>query len=225
VSQDLKHLKLVDFNVARNLQGGLALTPTGTKLYAAPEVVFGESPSELSDIWAVGLCAHMLLTGKLPQGRDVCESCMKPVSKCAERAVSLRGPHWAMVSEQCKAMLRRCLATEPAERRLPIGCDDALLVGCCGSRTHSLPLPVPAVARHGSGMSEQPEISSGRSTTVHVRGQEYFSEEIAELASKLPMACMAYGKSRSRSSSASTACTSSWECEASGELRAPSQEP
>merc|ERR1719330_456349 len=72
VSRDLKQLKLVDFNVARNLQGGPALTPTGTRLYTAPEVVLGESPSELSDIWSVGLCAYLLLSGSLPQGRDRC---------------------------------------------------------------------------------------------------------------------------------------------------------
>merc|ERR1719330_1197638 len=110
VSKDLKDLKLVDFNTARSLHGGPALTPTGTRLYVAPEVVFGESPSELSDIWSVGLCAHLLLSGTLPQGRDRCETSQERVEVCAQREVRLRGRRWANISEQCKQMLRRFLA-------------------------------------------------------------------------------------------------------------------
>jgi len=116
ISKDLKHLKLIDFNVAHSLQEGQALTPTGTRLYAAPEVVLGESPSELSDVWAVGLCAYLLLSGKLPQGRDRCESDMDSLVACASRTACLRGPRWTQVSEPCRAAVLRALAIEPGAR-------------------------------------------------------------------------------------------------------------
>merc|ERR1719221_2289901 len=100
MSKDLEDVNLVDFNTARNLREGLALTPTGARLYAAPEVIFGESPSEFSDVWAVGLCAHLLLCGKLPQDRDRCRSGMESVQACAQRTLSFSGPHWARVSNR-----------------------------------------------------------------------------------------------------------------------------
>lgn len=65
ISRDLKQLRLVDFNVAGQKIDGL-MTPTGTRMYAAPEVVRGDSPSEASDIWAAGLCLHLMLSGLLP---------------------------------------------------------------------------------------------------------------------------------------------------------------
>ena len=153
-SSDLKHLKLVDFNVARNLQEGLALTPTGTRLYAAPEVIFGEPPSELSDIWAVGLCAHLLLSGKLPQGREGCDSLKETIQVCAKREVTLQGHPWTKVSTQCKSVLRRCLAAEPSKRLLSMaallqGCSAWVSAGCCGTRSRSMPSPE-VVSRHAA---------------------------------------------------------------------------
>jgi len=119
ISKDFKQLKLIDFNVAHCLREGQALTPTGTRLYAAPEVVLGESPADLGDIWAVGLCAYLMLSGKLPQGRDRCESHMESVSSCASREVHMQGPQWTHVSEQCKTSILRCLASQPESRALP----------------------------------------------------------------------------------------------------------
>ncbi|CAE8691554.1 unnamed protein product, partial [Polarella glacialis] len=67
LSPDLTDLRLSDFNTARCLMDGGALTMTGTTDYSAPEILEGgESPSEGGDIWSAGLCLHLMLTGKLP---------------------------------------------------------------------------------------------------------------------------------------------------------------
>mmetsp|Transcript_52967 Transcript_52967/g.133849 ORF Transcript_52967/g.133849 Transcript_52967/m.133849 type:complete len:485 (-) Transcript_52967:23-1477(-) len=112
----VRSLKLVDFNVARQLRESAPLTPTGTRLYSAPEVVFGETPSELSDIWAVGMCMHILLAGRLPQGRDRCLEHQESLQAAAERPIALAGPRWRDVSPGAKAVLRKCLAFEPGDR-------------------------------------------------------------------------------------------------------------
>lgn len=192
VSKDLKELRLVDFNVSRCLKGGLSLTPTGTRLYAAPEVLLGDAPSELSDIWAVGLCAHLLLSGKLPQDRDRACARKVPLQDCAKKQVLLRGPRWANVSEQCKAMLRRLLASEPAERLLPA----ALLPECgqgtrCSARASSWPTSVHTSARH----------------RVEADGhkRQRSSQELASFASCSSRVCLTDLESPSTFSSKSTA--------------------
>lgn len=116
VSKGLEDLRLIDFNVAHRLQSNEALTPAGTRLYAAPEVLLGDSACELSDVWAVGLCAHFMLSGRLPQGREKCWASISALQASAAQAVDIAGPRWSQVSEQCKASLRRCLAVERAHR-------------------------------------------------------------------------------------------------------------
>ena len=46
----LEDLRLLDFNVAKRLSEGGALTTTGTRLYFAPEVIGGEPPAEANDV-------------------------------------------------------------------------------------------------------------------------------------------------------------------------------
>merc|ERR1740130_487907 len=66
ISEDFKKLQLLDFNIARYLPDGGALSPNCTPAYAPPEVVLGGSVSEASDIWGAGLCLHMMLCGVCP---------------------------------------------------------------------------------------------------------------------------------------------------------------
>jgi serine/threonine protein kinase len=110
VSSNFEDLRLVDFNTAKRLAEGGSLTITGTRLYAAPEVLLGDSPSEGSDVWALGLCLHLMLAGKLPvhprsDGADYNEF----VSQVTTKPVSFIGRKWRGVSDRCKATLGRCL--------------------------------------------------------------------------------------------------------------------
>jgi len=110
VSNDFKDLRLVDFNTAKRLCEGGALTLTGTRLYAAPEVLLGDSPSEGSDVWAAGLCLHLILCGRLPvQLRRAVANYSEFVRQVTEKPFELCGRSWQTISEPCKATLMRCL--------------------------------------------------------------------------------------------------------------------
>ena len=66
--------KLTDFGVARSLGGALgggvkitrAGTLVGTPAYMAPEQLFGEAAGPESDLYAVGVILHELLSGAIP---------------------------------------------------------------------------------------------------------------------------------------------------------------
>jgi eukaryotic-like serine/threonine-protein kinase len=71
-------VSLVDFGNARVLKNGLfaRFFPAkkeslfGTPSYFAPELLNGESPSYASDIYAIGVCCFMLLSGEAPFTHD-----------------------------------------------------------------------------------------------------------------------------------------------------------
>jgi serine/threonine protein kinase len=106
VSQDLTALRLVDFNAAKNLHEGGALTMTGTVDYMPPEVMQGNSPSAASDIWASGLCLHMMLLGRLPSRRRSLQIYMDSQSRTP---VKLEGSKWEAISQGCKEVVLMCL--------------------------------------------------------------------------------------------------------------------
>lgn len=108
-------LKLLDFGVSRLLAPGAQLPNSiaGTLEFMAPEVLRGEQHGQGCDIWAIGVIAHSLLTGKLPfdgvEDRDV------------ERAIlggslELKDEDWAGISEHAKAFVQGLLSNDPAER-------------------------------------------------------------------------------------------------------------
>jgi len=100
----LPRLKLIDFNIARYLPEGGALSPNCTPQYAAPEVRRGGSPSEASDIWGAGLCLCMMLSGHCPRVENI------------DTEVSLECVRKHNVSTPCWMMLRQCLAIEHSMR-------------------------------------------------------------------------------------------------------------
>jgi serine/threonine-protein kinase len=63
-------VKVLDFGVARPLEGGAVLTAGGIALgtlgYLAPEVVGGSGPSRAADVYALGVTLHHALTGVAP---------------------------------------------------------------------------------------------------------------------------------------------------------------
>ncbi|MGZ3457951.1 MAG: serine/threonine-protein kinase, partial [Archangium sp.] len=62
-------VKLLDFGLAVPLAQQLRAMSSGTPGYLAPEVLQGEPPSRLSDIYAVGVIAYELFVGKHPYER------------------------------------------------------------------------------------------------------------------------------------------------------------
>ena len=59
--------KLTDFGFANIIKQGESMNlKLGTPLYMAPELVKGQSYDTKVDIWAVGVLAFLMLTGKYP---------------------------------------------------------------------------------------------------------------------------------------------------------------
>jgi serine/threonine protein kinase len=97
-------LKLIDFNIARYLPEGGALSPHCTPQYAAPEIRMGGSPSEASDIWGAGLCLCMLLSGHCPR------------IEVGAAGPLLDGKENLNVSAPCRLLIQKCLAIELSMR-------------------------------------------------------------------------------------------------------------
>ncbi|HET9292933.1 MAG TPA: serine/threonine-protein kinase [Gemmatimonadales bacterium] len=94
-------VKLLDFGVARLREpapGAEHLTRTGmligTPAYLAPELWQGGDASERSDIYALGVTLHFLLTGVTPR----------------------HAPQGTRVPPELEPLVRRCLATRPEDR-------------------------------------------------------------------------------------------------------------
>ncbi|MGK3993113.1 serine/threonine-protein kinase [Sorangium sp. So ce1024] len=111
-------VKLVDFGIAKLLAPGGARGGkhssliVGTPLTMAPEQILGAAVDARTDIYAVGLLAYQLVTAELPfQGANAVET----------EEMHLRAPpplpsERAPVSAAFDAVVRRCLAKEPADR-------------------------------------------------------------------------------------------------------------
>ncbi|MGH8614367.1 MAG: protein kinase domain-containing protein [Gammaproteobacteria bacterium] len=77
-------VKLVDFGSAKVAGVAEIATPVareqllGTKNYAAPEYLLGQTGTQRSDIYALGVIAYELLTGQLPYHASIAEWQKKP---------------------------------------------------------------------------------------------------------------------------------------------------
>ena len=60
------HVKLLDFGLAISLEQRVRALRSGTRGYLAPEVLRGQPPSELSDLYSVGVMAYELFVGRSP---------------------------------------------------------------------------------------------------------------------------------------------------------------
>jgi len=59
------HLKLVDFGSAKRLDGQASVFVTGTRGYAAPEQYRGDTVSESTDVYGIGMLMYYLMTGTI----------------------------------------------------------------------------------------------------------------------------------------------------------------
>ncbi|RAG80766.1 serine/threonine protein kinase [Streptacidiphilus pinicola] len=116
--------RLIDFGIARSLDD-TAITSTdlvvGTPGFLSPEqaLAHGDQLGPQSDVFALGCVLAYAATGRLPFGTG-------PVDALLYRTVH-DSPDLDGVEEALAAVLRRCLAKDPADRPTPAGLDEALV--------------------------------------------------------------------------------------------------
>ncbi|HUF27363.1 MAG TPA: protein kinase [Gemmatimonadaceae bacterium] len=115
-----EQVKVVDFGIAKAMtsetqgvtRAGLVL---GTATYMSPEQVSGHVLDRRSDVYALGLVAFVMLTGKLPFQGETAEEAM--IMRLTERPMSLDDarPEMAWPAE-VQDVIGRALARDPNER-------------------------------------------------------------------------------------------------------------
>jgi tetratricopeptide (TPR) repeat protein len=109
-------VKLVDFGLSRILgeisQSGTAERgPQGTPLFMAPEVVTGERPSPVSDVWSFGVLLYRMLTGRMPFPAGSLHALLDAVQFGAPDPLDPEIP--ADLSALCLACLEKSPAARP----------------------------------------------------------------------------------------------------------------
>lgn len=108
-------LKLIDFNVAQQLQGGATGTIVGKHAYLPPEQFRGKATSQ-SDLYAFGATLFYLLTGRDPEPisqstpREINDQIDSTLNDIVKRSTALQTANRFQSAEQIEAQL---LATEP----------------------------------------------------------------------------------------------------------------
>ncbi len=154
-------VKLTDFGIARALNtSGLTRTgeTLGTPYYLSPEQALGRPATAASDIYALGVVAHELLTGRRPFDRDT------PVATAIAHVTDPMPTLPSTIPSDLVDIIGRCLAKEPGDRPLHAR-EVAKAVG--------MPSLELTPERSGSALTTAPTMSllppSARLTTLLVR--------------------------------------------------------
>jgi serine/threonine-protein kinase len=112
-----RHVKLLDFGVAKFIDGSQDLTVSsdvvGTPTHLAPEQLEGGPVDGRTDIWGLGIVLFELLTGTTPFRRESVVATLGAIRSDAPRSVcELR----ADVPEDLAAVVARCLEKRPVDR-------------------------------------------------------------------------------------------------------------
>jgi TolB-like protein len=114
--------KVLDFGLARRLGDGLSSPVTensswtapgviaGTLGYMAPEVLRGQRADARSDVWALGVVLHEMLTGERPFAGQMPFELSSAILSEPPRPLPARVP------AALAAVVRRCLEKDPAAR-------------------------------------------------------------------------------------------------------------
>lgn len=110
-------VKVLDFGIAA--PRGTAVAMAGTLEYMAPEVLYGQAPTEAADLYAVGVMLHQMIIGRYPHeqsGRTVTQTIVDEPAAPAELASRIAVTSVASLPEPLRAVMQRLLALEPRQR-------------------------------------------------------------------------------------------------------------
>ncbi|HEX6274795.1 MAG TPA: protein kinase [Polyangiaceae bacterium] len=112
------YLKLVDFGLAKSLEGPSAESTesgavVGSLFYMAPEQVRGAEVSAQTDIWGMGVVFHECLSGQRPFERDSASATAVAIASDPPRALAEGAPG---LPDLAYEIAGRCLRKLPAER-------------------------------------------------------------------------------------------------------------
>ena len=137
---EAERVYLADFGIAKMVEGSGALTQTGmitgTPQYMAPEQATGHPVDQRVDIYALGVVAYEMLTGRVPFAADT------PVAVLMKHVTEpMPIPPPSAVPEPLVRALLRCMAKKPEDRWPTAGAFvRALQQGLAEVPTASLPV-------------------------------------------------------------------------------------
>jgi len=110
-------VKIMDFGIAKSLEGGSKLTQTGIALgtagYLAPEQIQGGTVDPRTDIFAFGVVAYELVTGRRPfQGASLSNVLYQILNDDPARPTDIAGT----CSPELQAVITKCMAKVPDDR-------------------------------------------------------------------------------------------------------------
>lgn len=108
-------MTICDFDLARFADETAEMTAglTGSIGYFAPEVIYGETATVASDLFAVGVIAYEMLTGARPFQRDSTDAEMRAITR--QEPVPLARLR-AEIPEPLSELVMQLLAKKPADR-------------------------------------------------------------------------------------------------------------
>ncbi len=111
-----RHPKISDFGLAKvadSASGGLTTAPIGTPTCMAPEQILGQPTGRRADVFALGVLAYLMLTGKRPFTNESVPAAMYAIVHGTPPPTSEVAPE---LPRALDAFFARALAKRPEER-------------------------------------------------------------------------------------------------------------
>ena len=124
--------KIVDFGLAKRVRGDDLPTSNlaGTPYFMAPELFEGQQGTPASDVYALGVCYYLMLTGRFPFEGDSVSSLMKAILTAEYTSVRRINEDIPLDVAECVSLM---LNREPRNRPRDAGAASQLLQAVLGS--------------------------------------------------------------------------------------------
>jgi len=176
--------KIVDFGLAKRVQteqtGPLDLA--GTPNFMAAEIFSGEPASPSSDVFALGVCYYLMLTGKLPFECDSLRGLINRVMAGDYPAIREVNPAVPLDMAECASMLlSRSVSNRPVNGLAASHLLQAVLGGTRDLETLVYDafnaVPMAECRPHGNGFEIVLQLAGGRHQSVFLENSDHSAGE------------------------------------------------